>query len=571
METGDELKPYTREKVLEEVAECVQQATNWRQQYLTDKWQRADDLFEARDTPELTGQSRPNRSHLFVPVLYQQGLELIQEMVDAFDGVRLPAIPINAADGVDRLSTALAISAFDRELNRAEGPRSWFPFLWTSAHNAIVKGYAAAKWYWDTARDRLAFDAIPLEDLFWDPKASLTREPAFYVHRIYREPSYVAARIEDGTWQGKDKDGHAVSFDELKSAATITDDQTRRNRYYEELDPFSQVDGKDDLLELWEFYWKKDGQWSMSLTIKGVHVLIPPKPWAIQPFQIGYTLPRAHHFDGESIVNRGEDLQIELNKNRNLDMDGRNREMDPRTLASRRAGINLQQFKEGSDLVMANRVDDAAIREFKYSPTVQAMIPRDSITMRDIHGITGRTAPIQGKAEGNVRGSQGIGILTQNARAPLTRRLKCFWSTFVQPGLVKAAALIAENTTDGGALTEIAQMAGAGGMDPDRTFEVLNQARFIIRRDPDLKAIDPEGYERMLGQMVQLAVQAQRVDVAMPLMAKMARASGFPEVAADLLKPVNPAMIPQQGPGKAAPTQPTPPGAAGAGGGHAAQ
>jgi len=582
-----------REQLLTDVTACMRAAKQWREQHLKDKWRRAQDIFDCADKAEYTGTTRPNRAHLFVPVVYNQVTELTQEIVDAFDNPRPAVLPKNAKNPRHVLGAKLVSELFKINMEQQDPDSAWFPFCWTSAHNANVRGLAVAMWGWDVAKDRLRFDAPPLEDLFWDPRASLTRAPEWWIHRIFRSPSYVKGRIEDGVWKGRDDSGRVVDFDELKSEATVEPDDARSDTIYrEEMDPFSEVTGKEDLLELWYYYDRVDREWYRSLTVKGALTLedrqVNPDGADYCPAVAGYSLPRAHHFDGESIPDRAADLQLELNKNRNLDIDGRNRELNPKTIVSRRAGMNLEQFNEGSEAVLSNRVGPEAVQEFKYSPTAQAMVPRDAITMRDLHQTTGRTPPTQGKAEGSVRGSQGIGILTQNARAPLTRRIKAMWQTFFYPGFVKAIYLIATKETDearimeaaerAGIMRELAalgqsmglmtvnlqgqiQMNGGPGL-ADVAIQLLDEQNFYVKPDPDLRMIDPESYERLLMEEAQLVLQGQRVDVLMDILADLSISRGFPEIAMKLRQPVNQAAFPpQMGPGKAAPTsQPAVPG-----------
>jgi hypothetical protein len=562
-ETKELLGIPKRDELLEEVVKLMVIAQDHRKKHLEEKWRKAEDLHECKDHPDYTGQSRTNRSHIFVPAIFQQDTELNQEVLDAFDGLRIPISPGSGARS-DVIAAEIMTELFHIHLEMNDHPTAdssaWARFIWATAHFANVKSYTAAKWYWDNGLDRLGFDPI-LEDLFIDPRAHLTRAPHWFIHRIFREASSVVEMIEAGRWKGKDDSGRVVDFDLLKSAALVEEDEERTNRYEEEIDPFSHLEGKEDLLELWEYWCLRGSTWYKALTVKGAYTLedshVAPEGPLFQPFPIGYTIPRAGHLDGESVPYRSRDLVLELNKNRNLDIDGRNRELDPRVIASRRAAINLKQWTENSDLVMSNRVGPDVIQEFKHAPTVQAMVPRDAITMRDLHGVTGRTPPTQGKAEGSVRGSQGIGILSQNAKAPLTRRLKTFWATFIHPGLVRAVHLIRTYETDEERILEAARRAGhdqiVAQFGAEAIIQLLDRAHYYVDRDPDMTRMDAEGYERLTMQGAQIAGQAGRTDVALKLLSDFFKAKGFRGIASRFLEPMNPAMLGPQGPGQAAP------------------
>lgn len=563
-----------RDELLDEVAKCMAQSQTWRESALNQKLRVARDLYNAVDDPQYTGRNKGG-SHLFIPVVYDHALAQIQEITDTFDSPILPTEP-DSGEPPDIAGAALARELFHLHVSDQKEGEDWYPFCWTVAHQAVVEGFAQTKWFWSfvtdkqgtVIEDRLRWEAIPQGDLFWDPSAALTRRSTWWVHRIYRTESYVKQRIEEGVWKGRDETGATVDFETLRGYATVESSQERDELYYPERDPFTDVPGKEGMLELWEYYRLKGDIWYKSLTVKASHTLEDPQvnpdgPY-YQPFKVGYILPRAYHFDGESTPARAFDLQLEVNANRNLDIDGRNRELNPRTIVSLRAGLDLSAFRDGSELVTAVRTDDQAIREFRYSPTVQAMIPRDTISMRDLADITGRTAPTQGLAQGSVRGTGGVNTLTMNARAPLNRRLKALWATLFQPGMVKANYLLKRYETDEARLTKAAKRAGLTGIPFAQLMSLLEQASYEIRRDPDMQRIDPQGLEMDLKEGAAMAVQMQRPDIALKTMARLMRLKGHPEIAGELLQPVNQSMFPpQQGPGRAGTTpQPAMPGVA---------
>jgi hypothetical protein len=551
-----------RDELLDEVAKCMAQSQTWRESALNEKLRVARDLYNAVDDPQYTGRNKGG-SHLFIPVVYDHSLAQIQEIADTFDSPILPTEP-DSNEPQDIAGAALARELFGLHVSDQKDGEGWYPFCWTVGHQAVVEGFAQTKWFWsfvtdkagNVVEDRLRWESIPQGDLFWDPTAALTRRPTWWVHRIYRTESYVKQRIMDGVWKGKNESGAVVDFETLKGYATVESSMEREEIYYPERDPFTDVPGKEGMLELWEYYRLKGDVWYKSLTVKASHTLEDPQvnpdgPY-YQPFQVGYILPRAYHFDGESTPARAFDLQLEVNANRNLDIDGRNRELNPRTIVSLRAGLDLSAFRDGSELVTAVRTDDQAIREFRYSPTAQAMIPRDTISMRDLADITGRTAPTQGLAQGSVRGTGGVNTLTMNARMPLNRRLKTLWATLFQPGLVKANYLIRRYETDEKRLMKAAKRIGLGRMQPPQAMMLLDQAGYEIRRDPDMQRIDPQGLEMDLKEIAATGIQAQRPDIAFEALAQLMRLKGHPEIAQKLLQPANPALMPpQQGPGKA--------------------
>ncbi len=403
--------------------EVFDRSKNWREQEIVPQWELDNDQYNSKFTNKSnknqTGQRKNSSTllgekRLFIPKTYSIIQRMHADIMDTFFFDPEEIVSVSSWKSIPSNSREITKALLNYRLN--SHPINFYEEAFETTLDALKNKIGIFKVYpelkMDKEKDGTEFiaeyaprmDAVPYEDVFFDPNATWKDYYKFpIVHRMRKSLDYLKRK----GYKNLDK------FDAVNE--TVTTDTIKQQRQDDTGSPFGNEDKNVEdqnetfVFEIWTFLdmgkgFLESASYVMMGDSGGPKTLIrdvelnelPYKDMSVNepgnrsPFVAFPALPEPHQMYGKSWPELLNGLQRETNAIRNQNREAAAIAMRPPLLASRHANIDLVSLvRRGmGGVVLGDDISPNAIRELNLTPPSNLGIQEQARTDFDTFELT---------------------------------------------------------------------------------------------------------------------------------------------------------------------------------------
>ena len=402
--------------------EIFDRSKNWREQEIVPQWEADNDQYNSKFGAQRKNQTRQRKKstnllgeeRLFIPKTYSIVQRMHADVMDTFFFDPEEIVSISSWKSIPSESRDITKALLNYRLN--SHPINFYEEAFEATLDALKNKIGIFKVYpelkVEKEKDGKEFiaefaprmDAVPYEDVFFDPNATWKDYYKFpIVHRMKKSLDYL------------ERKGYK-NLDEFQAVnETITTDTIKQQRQDDTGSPFGNEDRNVEsqnetfVFEIWTFLDLGEGflesaSYVMMGDSGGPHTVIRDveknelpyndmsvnEPGNRSPFVAFPALPEPHQMYGKSWPELLNGLQRETNAIRNQNREATAIAMRPPLLASRHANIDLVSLvRRGmGGVVLGDDISPSAVRELNLTPPTNLSIQEQTRTDFDTFELT---------------------------------------------------------------------------------------------------------------------------------------------------------------------------------------
>ena len=474
--------PTTEERLLTRAQGIFDNARNFREQEIEPRWEKDNDLYNARFAPNerKTSGVLQSQGRLFIPKTFAHVQRMLADVHDTFTDESDEFVDVGSWKDIPFENREIVKALLNYRLNG--NPVNFYAEAMELCLDALNNKVGIFK-VWPKLRVTTTkktfddgsvsdfsriddyvpmMDCVPYEDMFFDQNATWKTYWRFpIIHRMLKSVDYLKRR-------GYKTEGLETSGGETSSDLIKTQRDEVQGTKLGKTEEAKTRKGMVYIFEIWDFmeskitkglfesvsYVMAGTETSITTLIRDVEVNeLPYKflgdDYVRPPFVVGTSTPDSHVMYGKSIPQTVEGLQKETNAQRNQRREAVALAMRKPILASKTSGLDLMGLvnrKIGS-VVMGNNIGPESVRELNISPPGADSILEQRRTDQDFFETTSVPPALLGS--GNAE-QTATGVTSQNVNAnkKIGKIIKNLAATAFVPAMNMLLRLEQEYATD---------------------------------------------------------------------------------------------------------------------------